>query len=180
MKINIKKIDRATKFKLTKTITFILIILIGLLLLVHKVALWNNMYKIVYTPSSLEFNLPSWEVEKREVAVPIIKVEFQAEVETDIEQYICDTFGHFNCQVALAVMKAESGGNPEAWNANDNGTLDVGLWQINSINWDTCGMSMSDLLDPYNNTDCAKIIYDRSGSFDPWVAYWSGGFRRHL
>jgi hypothetical protein len=97
-----------------------------------------------------------------------------------VEQYICEVFGNFNCQVALAIMEAESGGNPEAWNANTNGTLDVGLWQINSINWKTCDMTMSELLDPYNSTDCAKIIYDRAGGWTPWVVYNNGWFRNKL
>jgi hypothetical protein len=181
MKINIKriKLGRTTKWGL-KAVAFILVILTGLFLTLRQVALWNNMYKIVFTPASYHFDLPEFNIEEQEFVQPIIEMVLPFEVETDIEQYICDTFGAFNCQVALAVMQAESGGNPEAWNANDNGTLDVGLWQINSINWDTCEMTMSDLLDPYNSTDCAKILYDRAGSFNPWVAFLNSSFLNHI
>lgn len=33
------------------------------------------------------------------------------------------------------IMQHESGGNANAANENTNGSFDIGLWQINSVNW---------------------------------------------
>ena len=55
-----------------------------------------------------------------------------------------------NPWVLKAILKVESGFNPRAFNRNANGTVDVGMAQINSIhfsqlrNW---GVAPSDLLD---------------------------------
>jgi len=144
---------------------------------------WSARFKRVWqVPVLVKLQVPTYIEERpREPAIIISPLVYPTEAETDIEKYVCDVFGNFNCQVALAVMESESGGNPEAWNANTNGTLDVGLWQINSINWETCGMSMSDLLNPYKNTDCAKTLYDRAGgSFTPWVVYNNNWFKNKL
>lgn len=147
-----------------------------------SVALWFDYNRIVYRPLDINIQTPKISIEERPLLNPVIEVmAYPVEVENDIEQYICDTFGTYECQVAIAVMRAESKGNAEAWNYNTNGTLDIGLWQINEINWDTCNMTMKDLLDPYKNTDCAKIMYDRSDeSFSPWVAFWTGSFKEEL
>jgi hypothetical protein len=40
-----------------------------------------------------------------------------------------------NCQ---CIMSHESGGNGNAVNENSNGSFDVGLWQINDYNWNSC------------------------------------------
>lgn len=45
----------------------------------------------------------------------------------------------------ISVIAHESGGNWLATNSNSNGTIDAGLSQINSVNWDTYGLTD----DPY-------------------------------
>lgn len=108
---------------------------------------------------------------------------------TDHETYICEKFPITECKIALAVSKAEnSKRDPEAWNYNSNGTLDIGLFQVNQVNWKTCQMTMKDLLDPYKNVDCAYQIWDRTdgvegnnkGSFSPWVQFNNGVFISNL
>jgi hypothetical protein len=36
------------------------------------------------------------------------------------------------------IVSHESGGNAHALNYNTNGSTDVGLWQINTVNWGQC------------------------------------------
>ena len=65
---------------------------------------------------------------------------------------------------ALAIMQAESGGNPNATHLNHNGSVDKGLWQINSVhgnqNW----------YDPKINADEAYLLYVSAGrSWRPWT-----------
>lgn len=33
------------------------------------------------------------------------------------------------------ILRLESGGDANAANYNSNGSFDVGLWQINDVNW---------------------------------------------
>jgi len=83
------------------------------------------------------------------------------------ENIISNAFGS-ESQKALAVMKAESGGNPKAVNKNTNGTTDYGLFQINSIHipeLQQAGIikNANDLLEVGANVTAAKYIYDKAG-----------------
>ena len=74
---------------------------------------------------------------------------------------------------AVAVANCESSLNPKAYNpANNNGSTDGGLWQINSIH-DSRLLELG--LDKYNAEDAtefARLLYDESG-WIPWVCFWS-------
>lgn len=172
---------KSLKWKLLAIVVIVILLVVGINYGLYRYNEWSAKYKRIWQyPVLVKFQRITF-VKEREPEVIISPLVHPKEAETDVEKYICEVFGNFECQVALAVMEAESGGNPEAWNANNNGTLDVGLWQINSINWETCGMSMSDLLNPYKNTDCAKILYDRAdSSFTPWVVYNNNWFKNNL
>lgn len=65
---------------------------------------------------------------------------------------ICKEYG-VNYEKALAVMKIESSFNSNAENINKNGSKDVGLMQINSINrkWLSEVLEVTDLKDPKQN-----------------------------
>jgi hypothetical protein len=71
---------------------------------------------------------------------------------------------------AVAVALAESGGNEGATNKNTNGTVDYGLWQINSIH-------RADLVSgswnvPADNARMAYNVFKRAGnSWWPWYAF---------
>ena len=105
-------------------------------------------------------------------------------LDTPIKEYICEKFGEYECRVALAVTKAESGFREDAVGVNTNGSIDVGLMQINSINWKIPGCSLKEVVDPYKNVDCGYIIWDRAdgeegngkGQWTPWVAFTTGRF----
>jgi hypothetical protein len=65
-------------------------------------------------------------------------------------------------------MNHESGGNANALNYNTDSTYDVGLWQINQINWPSCNGGNVPC-DPNANLACAIDVYNgRGGSWAAW------------
>lgn len=76
--------------------------------------------------------------------------------------------------IAAAVALAESGGNPNAKNLNSNGTIDRGLWQINSIH------GARSTFDPGKNADGAVAISSGGRNWRPWVTYNTGAYRKFL
>lgn len=72
---------------------------------------------------------------------------------------------------------AESGGNPQAYGVNTNGTSDGGLMQINSIHTDL--ISLKDRFDPTLNVRAAYQIY-RGRGFKAWSSYNSGAYLKYL
>lgn len=77
----------------------------------------------------------------------------------------------------LAIMRAESGCNPLADNTglNRDGTVDRGLFQINSIH----GYPARTLFDPSQNIQIAYKIW-RSQGYRAWSAYNSGAYLKFL
>jgi hypothetical protein len=64
---------------------------------------------------------------------------------------------------------AESGGNPNAVNHNSNGTVDQGLWQINSSN------GALSTFDPNGNTLAAIKMSSNGTNWRPWCTAYSDG-----
>ena len=85
---------------------------------------------------------------------------------------------------AVAVGMGESSCRPDAQNANGptkgcpNGSVDRGLWQINSC-WHP-SVSKSCAYDAQCNANAAYRISAKGGSFKAWAAYTNGSYRRHL
>ena len=84
--------------------------------------------------------------------------------------------------VAAAIMKAESGGDPNAHNRAGGGTGAYGLFQIRGQLHEqalkNAGIikQQSDLFDPKTNFQAARFLYDRGG-WQPWEASkknWQG------
>ena len=78
----------------------------------------------------------------------------------------------------MAVMRAESGCNPNAFGINTNGTDDVGLFQINSVH-------VPKRITNYGRYDLAeniKVAYQiyRSSGWKAWVAYKTGKHIKYL
>lgn len=87
--------------------------------------------------------------------------------------------------VAYAVMMAESSGIPEASNHNSNGTVDIGLWQINEVHFEnvpgkTRAAKIAWLMVPDNNARQAAIISGAGKNWNPWRAFTSGTYRNYL
>lgn len=68
---------------------------------------------------------------------------------------------------AVAVALAESSCRPDATNVNTNGSIDEGLWQINTIH----GYPRSCTFDPQCNANAAYQISSGGSNFYPWCTY---------
>jgi len=82
--------------------------------------------------------------------------------------------------IAAAIALAESSGNPQATNPNDNGGTQTswGLWQISN---GTHGQPVPNILDPNVNAQQAVAKYKGAGNtFTPWGTYDSGAYKADL
>ena len=70
--------------------------------------------------------------------------------------------------LAAEVARAESGGNPDSTDDDGNGTVDRGLWQINSI-WGS-----ESTYSGLGNARAAVAISDGGTNWTPWVTYQRG------
>ena len=73
--------------------------------------------------------------------------------------------------MAIAVALAESSGNPAATNYDSNGTVDRGVWQINSVHTE---YSASCDYDPPCAASAAFAISGGGTDWGPWVTYQHG------
>jgi cell wall-associated NlpC family hydrolase len=73
-----------------------------------------------------------------------------------------------------AIALAESGGDPRATHRDSDGTIDRGLWQINSIH----GYGTRSF-DPLANAREAVAI-ERGSGLDAWSTYQSGAYERYM
>jgi len=90
---------------------------------------------------------------------------------SQIANYWISAYGKSNCQTAVAVAMAESRGDCSAQYVNGPGSIDRGLWQINSY-WhpecsDSCAYSCS------CNAGCAVNVWKSSG-WNAWATYKNG------
>jgi hypothetical protein len=75
--------------------------------------------------------------------------------------------------LAADIALAESGGQDDAVNdKNTNGTIDRGLWQINSIH------GKQSTTDPLANAKAAVAISGNGANFRPWVTYNTGAYTK--
>lgn len=82
----------------------------------------------------------------------------------------------YQARVMYAIARAESGLRPEATNVNKNGSIDRGVFQINSIHK---SLSNADAYDWKKNTDFALKLMKKQG-FKPWVVYQRGIYKKFL
>lgn len=66
------------------------------------------------------------------------------------------------------IVSHESGGNAHAMNHNSDGSTDVGLWQVNNVNWGSCNNGHAPC-DPNQNLNCAIKVYQWAGN--TWKAW---------
>lgn len=79
----------------------------------------------------------------------------------------------------MAIAKAESGWNPSAVNnSNRNGSIDRGLFQINSVHQGNSWYPANPL-DPYQSAVAAYNIYKSQG-LGAWSVYNSGAYKQFL
>jgi hypothetical protein len=90
-----------------------------------------------------------------------------------VQEAIYTYFG--NDKVAYAVARAEAGLTCHKVHYNNNGTVDRGLFQINSIHdWRFAKFGG----DPFNCYDNAKVAYEiqKEQGWSPWSVYNSGSY----
>lgn len=78
-------------------------------------------------------------------------------------------------KLMIAVAKAESGLNPRAIHKNTNGTLDIGIFQINTVH----GYDQLSLTDIDTNIKVAREIYNKQG-LKAWTVIATGAYKKFL
>jgi hypothetical protein len=78
---------------------------------------------------------------------------------------------------AVAIAEAESGGNPDAVDDDSNGSVDRGLWQINTV-WDSV-LPGNEFNEAYNAKSMA-FISQGGTDWSPWVTYQTGAYQTYL
>ena len=175
------------KLKFGILLTGIITLLLSAAVAFDAVAKWGAKYEIVYqTPLKVIVESPivirERQIEPNKVYVVEhvtyeVKPAFYASL-SEVEKQICDEFG-LHCREAIAVARAESGLRESVFNINTNNTIDVGLFQINSIHYSKTGCSLKEVSTAIGNIKCAKQIFDASG-WNAWVAYNSGAYIKFL
>lgn len=81
--------------------------------------------------------------------------------------------------MATAICMAESRGNTLASYANTNGTVDRGLFEVNSIHADLVHGNLASLYDARTNVTVAHELWKGKG-WAPWTTYWNGRYKQYL
>ncbi len=109
------------------------------------------------------------EVHAQEPEVVLVEVKIDWTKER-IKQEIKETFPE-DPETALKIARCESNFNPDAVNRNNpNGTIDSGIFQINSVHNSRLEKLDIDVFDPEDNIRFARMLYDNRGWLD-WVCY---------
>lgn len=87
---------------------------------------------------------------------------------TDIS-YWCSQYSGWSQSCCQCIAQAESGGDLHACNLNSDGSIDVGLWQVNSFNWPSCNGGNAPC-DGDSNLHCSKMVFGWGGN--TWK-YWA-------
>lgn len=164
-----------------KLILIFIILLLSILLGYGGVKKINSFFQtneLVFNQVlKIELKAPV-EIKKREPEKVIL--DYPQEIDTDLEKYICEKWGVFDCKTALAISLAENGTRqPDRFNVNRDGSIDIGIFQINSIHFSKPGCSLAELVIAEKNVDCAFKIWKASG-WSPWVTWKNGGYLKHL
>ena len=145
----------------------------------------NSFYKDHYiqtnVPVSISFK-PIFEIKEKEepkIVEKTIQLPEPQEVDTPLKKFICEQFGPMDCKIALSVAQAESGFREDAININTNNTVDIGIFQINSIHYSKPGCSLKEVVIEEKNVICAVSIWKASG-WGAWSSVNNGSFLAHL
>lgn len=157
------------------------LLIIGVATAIKSIADWGAGHQFVKQEIlSLHIQLP-YRIEKivPKVIQQVITAPELADL-TPIEQRICEKWGMYDCQVAIAVAKHEGLNHPiDSWNINTNGTIDVGYFRINSVHFNQPGCSLAEVITEEGNLNCAYQIWEAQG-WTPWVAYTNGNYLKSL
>lgn len=187
------KRDQSGKFstKTAKIVKYVIAYLIigSVLFGLMKLTEWMVEYKRHYYfefKSPVVFQKPIERHEKRnelmvgtrEIVTVIEEDKYPEWANSDIKKKVCDKWGIEECKVAIAVCMAESGCRQNAINVNGNGTVDWGIYQINSIHWDRFG-GLENLVSIDQQLEVAYTLWVEQG-WTPWVVFQTNAFKQGL
>lgn len=157
-------------FSLKPLFLIFIAIAVGIYCLIKIDDFFDHYTLELASPIKVVFQTPVQVVE-RKAKIKYVKefIESLPKPETPLDNYICEKFGN-ECQIALLVARAESNMNEEAININKNGTIDMGIFQINSVHWKKEGCNPKSLLDARKNVNCAYKIFQGSG-WEAWATF---------
>lgn len=171
-----------TKTKVFVTSAMFAITVLGFYQGIKHTVAWFDTHTVKFNQIvKVEIN-PPFKILGRVIEAKEVIITPKTKASTPIEEYICQKWGVWDCQTAIAVAKAEGMNHPaDGFNINTNGTIDVGYFRINSIHFKKAGCSLKEIVDPYKNVDCAFSIYESQGrSWTAWVAFNNGSFKKYL
>lgn len=111
----------------------------------------------------------------------VAQASITSEVPPNVSQQGCEQYRplieqyNWDHRIALAVMQAESGCNPNATSP----TADRGLMQINAVHADMVDYDLNRLFDPTTNVQVAYRVYLSQG-WGGWSVYNSGRYLAFL
>ena len=168
----------------------LVILLIGGLVnaLVQAFLKWDDKYyvqknKVLSMEVQWPYEIKEEEEEGKEFIRIIETIPAPQDLKDNFDLYVYEVFGIEHYRMALAVSRCEGYNHPEdGWNGNTNGSIDVGKFRINSVNFKIPGCSLKEVVDENKNVDCAYTIWDRAdgevgnkqGNFSAWVGYTNG------
>ena len=80
----------------------------------------------------------------------------------------------------MGIAMAESSGNPGATHSNSNGTIDQGLFQINSVHKGNAWYPQNPM-DPLQSAQAAFALYQGAGgSFRDWTTFTNGAYKKYM
>lgn len=85
-----------------------------------------------------------------------------------------------NLYVCVSIAMAESSGRTDAVNHNNDGTQDVGLWQINDVHkllWIGRG---DDRTDPVQNAKYMYSVSNGGNNWQPWSTYQNAAYNTYM
>jgi len=165
---------------ITGVLITLILILIGGFILVRKVnSFFDKHYiqfnKIVTVEVKKPMVIKDREVPTKEIVRVMEEIPSPVDLVTEPEKYIYEKFGIENYKIAIAIARAESGMREDAININSNGTIDLGIFQINSVHFKKDICALKNVVTYKGNIDCAYEIY-KDSSWNPWVAFTNGSF----
>lgn len=187
-----KRIKLQNKYKLHFGWRTYLLGAIGLLIvgagityaILRGINTWFDKNELVFNkPVTITLKRPieikEREIEVKEIVKVIGEIPNPKDLETDVEKYIYEVFGIENYKIAIAIAKSESGLREDAIGVNTNGSVDIGIFQINSVHYKKDECQLQKIVTAKGNVDCAYSIYKASG-WNPWVVFQTGAFTAKL
>ncbi len=169
-----------TKTKVLAVVASIILV-VGLLdVILRAVSSWFDTHtikfnKVVQIQLQSPIEIKSREAQVKEIVKVINAIPNPVDLKTDTEKYIYEKFGLQDYKVAIAIARSESGLREDAINVNTNGSVDVGVFQVNSSNFKRPGCSLKEIANYKGNIDCAYSMFKASG-WSPWVTFKTGAF----